>query len=259
MGAMDQQVPAGAVLLAAGRGSRMAPITDTLPKPLLPIGGRSSLDRALDALSEAGVTDVVVVTGYEHDQIRRAVESRGQRGLRTVHNEDFADDVNILSTQVGVDALKAAERGYMIIETDIVMERRAWKHVLALRDPRRSFWVTHGVYGAELFGGAALAGLDEKIEAMIYTRNHRSAFDGWSKLLGMVYVGSDNVEMDRKLRTAAIRRTTAQYYMNPWVESRAQLPADRLDISQYIAGSFNDRAVYERFDALAGTGRLEGN
>ncbi|SEG43274.1 nucleotidyltransferase family protein [Bosea lathyri] len=49
-----------AMVLAAGLGQRMRPITDTLPKPLVAIGGKSMLDHALDRLAEAGVEEAVV-------------------------------------------------------------------------------------------------------------------------------------------------------------------------------------------------------
>ena len=53
-------VPTHAMVLAAGLGQRMRPITDTLPKPMVVIGGKSMLDHALDRLAEIGVTDAVV-------------------------------------------------------------------------------------------------------------------------------------------------------------------------------------------------------
>lgn len=58
-----------AMVLAAGLGTRMRPITDTIPKPLVEIAGRTLLDRALDALDGAGVKSAIVNVHHLGDQI----------------------------------------------------------------------------------------------------------------------------------------------------------------------------------------------
>lgn len=68
--------PKTAMVLAAGLGKRMRPITDTMPKPLVPIAGKTLLDRGLDALAEADVTKAVVNVHYFPEQIVRHVASR---------------------------------------------------------------------------------------------------------------------------------------------------------------------------------------
>src|SRR4051794_13187528 len=60
--------PTKAMVLAAGFGLRMRPLTEHMPKPLVPVAGRPLLDHALDKLSEAGVTDAVVNVHYLPDQ-----------------------------------------------------------------------------------------------------------------------------------------------------------------------------------------------
>jgi MurNAc alpha-1-phosphate uridylyltransferase len=64
------------MVLAAGRGERLRPITDTLPKPLVRIGGRALLDHAIDRLEAAGVERVVVNTHYLADLIALHLEAR---------------------------------------------------------------------------------------------------------------------------------------------------------------------------------------
>lgn len=62
-------------MLAAGLGKRMAPLTPGVPKPLLPVAGRSILHRVLDAMAGAAVTDCVVVTHHEAGQVEAAVKA----------------------------------------------------------------------------------------------------------------------------------------------------------------------------------------
>lgn len=68
--------PTRAMVLAAGLGTRMRPLTETTPKPLLALHGRSLLDRALDALAAAGVEQAVVNAHWLADQIAAAIAGR---------------------------------------------------------------------------------------------------------------------------------------------------------------------------------------
>jgi MurNAc alpha-1-phosphate uridylyltransferase len=68
--------PRRAMVLAAGLGERMRPITDTMPKPLVKVGGQAMLDFVLDRLADAGVERAVVNVHYLADQIERHLASR---------------------------------------------------------------------------------------------------------------------------------------------------------------------------------------
>jgi bifunctional UDP-N-acetylglucosamine pyrophosphorylase/glucosamine-1-phosphate N-acetyltransferase len=57
------------VVLAAGQGTRMRPLTDTTPKPMLPAVGRPLLEHTLDRAAEAGASRFVIVVGYESEQV----------------------------------------------------------------------------------------------------------------------------------------------------------------------------------------------
>jgi len=73
----ERRRPTRAMVLAAGIGKRMRPLTVTTPKPLIEVGGRALIDRALDRLEAAGVTTVVVNVHYLHDLVRVHVGRRG--------------------------------------------------------------------------------------------------------------------------------------------------------------------------------------
>ena len=68
--------PASAMVLAAGLGVRMRPLTDKMPKPLVPVAGKPLLDHVLDRLADVGVTTAVVNVHYLPDQIVQHVEGR---------------------------------------------------------------------------------------------------------------------------------------------------------------------------------------
>lgn len=70
-----------AMILAAGRGERMRPLTDTKPKPLLCVGGKPLIVFHLEKLGILGVTDVVINVAYLEEQIRQALGDGSRWGL----------------------------------------------------------------------------------------------------------------------------------------------------------------------------------
>lgn len=70
-------MPRNAIVLSAGLGTRMRPITDTMPKPLVDVGGMPMIDRALDALQRAGVEKAVVNVHHFADRMIAHLARRG--------------------------------------------------------------------------------------------------------------------------------------------------------------------------------------
>ena len=74
--------PAKAVVLAGGLGTRLAPYTSVLPKPLMPIGDRSILELVLGQLTACRITDVTLCVGYLSHLIEAVLENRPDDGAR---------------------------------------------------------------------------------------------------------------------------------------------------------------------------------
>lgn len=88
-----------AMILAAGRGERMRPLTDTMPKALVEVNGKSLLERHLESLVAAGVTTVVINLGWCGDQIVERVGSGRAYGLHVVYSPEYD---NVLETGGGI-------------------------------------------------------------------------------------------------------------------------------------------------------------
>jgi len=82
-----------AMVLAAGRGERMRPITDTIPKPLVPVAGKPLIAYHLMSLARAGVTDIVINLAYRGSQIREALGDGSAYGVRIVYSDEGPDPI----------------------------------------------------------------------------------------------------------------------------------------------------------------------
>ncbi len=89
------------VILAAGQGKRLLPLTEDIPKSLLDIGGRRLLERQIDAFAACGATEIVVVTGYGARQVDLVLDQVHDRlpgvSLKTTFNPFFGVADNLAS------------------------------------------------------------------------------------------------------------------------------------------------------------------
>lgn len=76
-----QEQPIRAMILAAGRGERMRPLTDTVPKPLLQAGGKALIEYHIEALARAGFTHLVINHAHLGSQIEQAMGDGSRWGL----------------------------------------------------------------------------------------------------------------------------------------------------------------------------------
>lgn len=82
-----------AMILAAGRGERMRPITDNLPKPLVPVAGKPLIAYHLESLARAGVHEVVINLAYRGSQIRDALGDGSRHGVRIEYSDEGPEPI----------------------------------------------------------------------------------------------------------------------------------------------------------------------
>ncbi len=110
-----------AILLAAGLGSRMRPLTDTIPKPLLTLGGRALLDHALDRLAASGATAVVVNAHWHADKLAAHLTQRKAPPATILRHEDaLLDTGGAVVAALGEGLLGQDGTPFFVVNSDSV-------------------------------------------------------------------------------------------------------------------------------------------
>jgi len=116
-----------ALILAAGQGTRLRPLTDDRPKCLVELAGRSLLELQAAVLREAGILDITVVSGYKAEQI-------AERGFAVHVNPRYAE-TNMVATLFSAAEVMDGSEDVLICYGDIVYERRVLDSLLAVNAP----------------------------------------------------------------------------------------------------------------------------
>ena len=185
-----------ALILAAGRGERLRPLTDTTPKPLLQVQGKALIVWQLEALARAGVKRVVINTAWLEEQFPTALGDGARFGLRIDYSMEGRDHGGALETAGGIaKALPLLGEHFWVVSGDVFVPNFQFKRTaveafigsdllaqlwlapnaqhhpqgdfaidsngLALRDASpatgpRRTWASIGLFRAELLAGIAV-------------------------------------------------------------------------------------------------------
>jgi choline kinase len=110
-----------AVILAAGNGSRLAPLTSHCPKPLLKVRGRPLIDYTIESLAQAGIREIIVVVGYLGHKIEAWLGNNPRHGARVtaVFNPDY-EAGNATSLLVARELLE--DQSFVLAMSDHLVE-----------------------------------------------------------------------------------------------------------------------------------------
>jgi MurNAc alpha-1-phosphate uridylyltransferase len=105
-----------AMILAAGRGERLRPLTDITPKPLLEVRGKPLIVYHLEALARAGFTDVVINLSWLGEQIRSRLGDGADFGV----NIEYSEEMQALETAGGIrQALPLLSERFIVVNADV--------------------------------------------------------------------------------------------------------------------------------------------
>jgi len=120
-----------AIILSAGQGRRLLPLTENRPKCLIPLAGRTLIEWQLRNLAAAGVEEAVVVTGFGAAQVETALRTIGAPGLavRTLHNPFYAVADNLGSCWA---AREEMDGEFLLLNGDTLFEVQIAERLISL-------------------------------------------------------------------------------------------------------------------------------
>lgn len=127
-----------AIILAAGRGSRLLPLTENLPKCLLAVGDTTVLSLQLDTLESAGVDEAIVITGFMAGRVEEEIDGRtGPMRVQTLFNPFYQVADNLASCWM---ARAFMDDDFLLINGDTLIEPALAKKVV--QSPQNNIQVT---------------------------------------------------------------------------------------------------------------------
>lgn len=148
--ASTRRAPIKAVVLAGGLGTRLAPYTSVLPKPLMPIGDRSILELVLGQLTACRITDVTLCVGYLSHLIEAVLENRPEDGVNIsyVHEQQALGTAAPLRHVSGLDSTFVAMNGDVLTTLDyraLIRSHRRSGNLLTIATRDRPIQIDYGV------------------------------------------------------------------------------------------------------------------
>lgn len=201
-----------AVILAAGKGTRLSPITDDLPKPMTEVNGTRIIDNLLACLAGQGFKKAVVVTGYHHRELEACLRPWADKiELVTVYNEVYGSTNNIYSLWLAREHLAG---GFYLFEADIFFEPALLLRLARCSCPNA---MALGAWDSRMEGTVVRLAADNTVTSMYLKKDQGESFDtaGLYKTVNFYRIGS---RLSRDFFLPSLEEHVEKKHLNAYYE-----------------------------------------
>jgi choline kinase len=233
-----------AVILAAGVGSRLAPLTNDRPKVLVEVLGRPIIFRQLDHLAKAGIAsrDVVVVGGYRIDALKAALHANGYE-CQIVLNEKYEPWGNFFSLHVAEPLLRG--HAFLQLDGDVILDDKILPRMIAA--PGEALLATDPT--AELDDDAMKVQM--RGDQVIALSKKLDGTKCWGEYIGVTKLSANaGAAVFRELAKFPSMGLTHEYYDHSYhlLTERNEVPFGIVDIRDCTVLEIDDRTDLERVE-----------
>ena len=117
------------VITAAGQGTRLKPLTNDIQKSLVSVGGKRIIEFNLENLSELGVENITIVTGYQSEKFHKLIGNNYKScNIKYIHNSNYKNTENMYSLWL---AMKEIDSEFIFINGDVIVHKEILARVLS--------------------------------------------------------------------------------------------------------------------------------
>lgn len=185
-----------AIIMAAGIGKRMQPVTFKNPKPLIKVNGKAMIDSVVDALHENGITKITVVVGYLKEQFYEW--AKGKEGINIIENPYYDTCNNISSLYAARDCLK----NVIILDGDQIIYN---SEILAPEFEKSGY---NGIWTEEKTEEWLMTVENNRVVSCSRTGGHR----GWQLFSVSRWSEEDGAKLKKFLEEEFIEKKNTQIY-----------------------------------------------